>query len=510
MPPITRARRKIITASIILATMLQTLDSTIANVALPHMQGELSASTDQISWVLTSYLISGAIVTPALGWITSRIGRRRLFIISMAGFIAGSLLCGLAQNLTQIVFFRLLQGVFGAGLVPLSQAVIMDMYEPHERGGAMSIWAAGVMVGPILGPTLGAWLTESYSWRYVFYVNLPVGILGLAGMWFFLPASPPEPKRPFGWSGFASLAIGIAALQLVLDRGETKDWFSSPEIMVEATIAAIGFYFFIAHMLFARRPFITRALFRDRNFTLGLVMQAVFGNITNAMAVLLPGYLQNLGGYPVMLSGIAMAPRGIGMVLVTPITGRLIGRVDARLLIGTGLAMIAVASWSISRWTPDVGIAAQVPVIVLQGAAMAFVFTSQQSVAFATLPAHLRTEASALTALMRNLAGSAGVAVMETLLARNTQIVHAGLAPLISPFNRALTPALARHGWDMHTPAGLAMLDQIVARQSQIIAYADVFLVILLSVIPGAMVVLWLKPPPRLAVPSADDVHVME
>jgi DHA2 family multidrug resistance protein len=510
MPPATRPHRKIITACIILATLLQTLDSTIANVALPHMQGELSASTDQISWVLTSYLIAAAIVMPALGWITARLGRRRLFLLSMTGFIAGSLLCGAAQNLTQIVFFRLIQGIFGASLVPLSQAVILDMYEPHERGGAMSIWAAGVMVGPILGPTLGAWLTESYSWRYVFYVNLPVGLLGLAGMWFFLPAPPREPTRPFGWSGFASLAAAIAGLQLVLDRGETKDWFSSPEIVIEATISAIGFYFFLAHMLFARRPFITRALFRDRNFTLGLVMQGVFGNIINANAVLLPGYLQNLGGYPVMLSGLAMAPRGIGMVLATPITGRLIGRVDARLLMGAGLAMIATASWYISRWTPDVGIAAQVPVIVLQGAAMAFVFTSQQTVAFATLPPHLRTEASALTALLRNLAGSAGVAVMETLLARNTQMVHASLAPLISPFNRALTPALARHGWDIHTPAGLSLLDQLVTRQSQIIAYADVFLVILISVLPAAMVVLWLKPPPRLAAPAPDEVHVME
>jgi DHA2 family multidrug resistance protein len=329
-------------------------------------------------------------------------------------------------------------------------------------------------------------------------------------MWFFLPAPPREPTRPFGWSGFASLAAAIAGLQLVLDRGETKDWFSSPEIVIEATISAIGFYFFLAHMLFARRPFITRALFRDRNFTLGLVMQGVFGNIINANAVLLPGYLQNLGGYPVMLSGLAMAPRGIGMVLATPITGRLIGRVDARFLMGAGLAMIATASWYISRWTPDVGIAAQVPVIVLQGAAMAFVFTSQQTVAFATLPPHLRTEASALTALLRNLAGSAGVAVMETLLARNTQMVHASLAPLISPFNRALTPDLARHGWDIHTPAGLSLLDQLVTRQSQIIAYADVFLVILISVLPAAMVVLWLKPPPRLAAPAPDEVHVME
>ena len=347
-----RPRRRFITACVVVAALLQTLDSTIANVALPHMAGTLSATSEQISWVLTSYLIAAAIMTPAIGWLSGRFGRRRLFLLSMAGFTAASMMCGAAQTLEQMVAFRLIQGVFGAALVPLSQAVMLDMYAPHERGQAMSIWSIGIMVGPIIGPTLGAVLTESYNWRYVFYVNLPVGILGFLGMWAFLPESPVNRALRFDWTGFLALAVGIAGLQLVLDRGETKDWFDSMEIGVEAMCSAAGFYVFFMQMVMGPAPFLTMATFKDRNFVTSLGLQFVCGVVLNGTAVLLPPYFQGLGGYPVLLSGIAMAPRGLGTVLSGPVVGRLVNRVDPRVLMMLGLIVLGYSTWRMSLWTP--------------------------------------------------------------------------------------------------------------------------------------------------------------
>ena len=382
-----RPRRRVITACVVLAALLQTLDSTIANVALPHMQGTLSATSDQISWVLTSYLIAAAIMTPAVGWLSGRFGRRRLFLLSMAGFTVASMFCGAAQSLEQMVVFRLIQGVFGAALVPLSQAVMLDMYAPSERGSAMSIWSVGIMVGPIIGPTLGAWLTDAYNWRYVFYVNLPVGIAGFLGMWAFLPSSPVNRALRFDWTGFLALAIGIAGLQLVLDRGETKDWFGSFEVATEATLSAAGFYVFFVQMVLGRAPFLTVATFRDRNFVTSLGLQFVCGVVLNGTAALLPPYFQGLGGYPVLLSGIAMAPRGIGTILAAPFVARLVNRVDPRMLMMSGLAVLGFSTWQMSLWTPDVGIETQIPMVLLQGITISLVFTPLQTVAFSTLPA---------------------------------------------------------------------------------------------------------------------------
>jgi DHA2 family multidrug resistance protein len=482
------------------------LDATIANVALPHMQGSLSASTDQISWVLTSYLIASAIVMPAIGWLSSRFGRRRIALISVAGFTFGSMLCGTAQTIEQMVVYRLIQGVFGAGLVPLSQAVILDIYTPSERGGAMTLWTAGIMVGPIVGPTLGAWLTDTYSWHWVFYVNVPVGALAFAGTWLYLPAMPLDRTRKFDWTGFLSLALGIGCLQLVLDRGETKDWFDSLEIACEATLCATGFYLFIVQTMAAEHPFVSRQLLRDRNFVSSMTMAFTLGLALNSTSALLPPYFQGLGGYPVLLSGLIMAPRGIGTLMGSLVISRLLNVADPRHLIACGLVMLGGSSWQMAHWTPDVPFLMQVPMMMIQGAAMTTVFTPMQIVAFSNVPPSLRTEASGLISLVRNFGGSIGVAMLETLLARNTQVTHQDLARFATPFNRALQSGAAAKYWDLKTASGLTHLDAVVNYHAQVVAYSDDFFAICLMVIPGFAAMLLMRRPAR-AVADDGEVH---
>lgn len=501
-----RPKRRLITLCMIIAAILQTLDATIANVALPHMQGALSATTDQISWVLTSYLIAAAIFTPAVGWLSTRFGRRRVFLVAMAGFTLASMLCGAAQTLSEMVGFRLLQGVFGAALVPLSQAVMLDIYTPEERGAAMSVWSQGIMLGPVIGPTLGAWLTDTYDWRYVFYVNLPIGAIGLFLLWAYLPKGEPDRSQRFDWLGFGALSCGIAGLQLMLDRGETKDWFDSGEIVLEAAVGAAGLWVFAVQMLTARRPFMTPVIFRDRNFMACLGVQFVIGIVLNATAALLPPYFQNLGDYPVLLSGIAMAPRGLGTVVASPIVARLIGRVDARVLMLSGLAVLAVSTWAMTTWTPDIPVSSQIPMVFLQGVTISLVFAPLQTVAFATLPAALRTECSGIINLMRNLGGSFGVAVMEMLLARNTQLAHAEISAQVTPFNRALQSGAPAAWWGTGNPHGAALLDRTVNYHAQIVAFTDDFLAMLFAMAPAAAMILLLRRPKGMAAPVVHEV----
>ncbi|MCD6735559.1 MAG: DHA2 family efflux MFS transporter permease subunit, partial [Burkholderiaceae bacterium] len=301
-----------ITVSVMLATIMQALDTTIANVALPHMQGSLGATYDQISWVLTSYIVAAAIVMPLTGFLSARFGRKRIFMASIVGFTITSMLCGAAMNLTQIVLFRLLQGVFGASLVPLSQAVLLDTYPRERHGPAMALWGLGVMVGPILGPTLGGWLTEYYDWRWVFYINLPFGLLAWFGLGLYVRETELDTRRRFDLAGFAMLSLGVGALQMMLDRGGTLDWFASTEIVAEAMLAGLGLYLFVVHIFTHAHPFIEPALFRDRNFSVGLLFIFVVGMILLTTMTLLPPFLQNLMGYPVVDVGLLLAPRGVG------------------------------------------------------------------------------------------------------------------------------------------------------------------------------------------------------
>lgn len=428
-------RRRWLTVVVMMATIMQALDGTIANVALPNMQGSLSATQEQVAWVITSYIVSAAIATPLAGFCAVRFGVRRILVSSVIGFTIASMLCGAAQTLPQLVTFRTLQGICGAALVPLSQALMMDAYSREEQGKAMAMWGVGTMLGPITGPTLGGWLTDEYSWRWVFYINLPVGILCAIGLLILVKHKASDNPRPFDLLGFTLLAIAIGTFQLMLDRGETVDWFGSKEIIVEAVVAGVAAAMFVLHMLSDDHPFLPRELFRDRNLILGLTFTAVTGLLMIVTATLLPPFLQQLKGYPVFTTGIVMAPRGIGTMLSMFVVSRLIGRVDARWLIALGLSLCALSLYDMTLFTLDVDEGRIIWNGFLQGVGLGLVFPPLTTLAFATVPLRVRTEGAALNALMRNLGASIGVASLVALLSRNVQINRSELAEHLTPFS---------------------------------------------------------------------------
>jgi len=486
-------KRLIVTVCTMAATLMQALDNTIANVSLPHMQGSLSASADQITWVLTAYIIAAAIMTAPVGWFTNRFGRKKFFIATLVGFTVTSALCGLAQSLPEMVLFRLLQGGFGAALIPLSQTTMLDLYPPHQRGMAMALWGMGVMVGPILGPTLGGVLTDLYDWRWVFYVNLPFGILATAGLLFFLDEQPRNARLRFDWIGFAALGLALGALQLMLDRGEGKDWFGSPEIIAEAVIGGFAFYLFAVHMLTAEKPLLPPRMFRDRNFVGGLTMMLAMGLVMLSSAALLPPFLQNLGGLSVTQAGLLMAPRGFGTMAAMLIAGKLSSRVDPRLLMLFGIVLLIGTIGQMSFWTPAVSQNSILVTTIIQGFGMGFVFIPLQVAAFATLPAEYRADATSLFSLMRNIGAAIGVSLSVAVLTRSASIAHSQLAETITPFNRLLqsgTPGLILNP---ALPIGLAAIDGEITVQSQIIGFMSAFRFMMLTSVPALFALLLLR-----------------
>ena len=477
-----------------LATIMQALDTTIANVALPYMQGSLSATTDQINWVLTSYIVAAAIATPVTGFLEQRLGRKRLFQIAVIGFTFASVLCGIAMSLPEMVLFRVLQGLFGASLVPLSQAVLLDSYPKEKHGSAMAMWGVGVMVGPILGPVIGGWLTEAYNWRWVFYINVPIGILTFFGLSACLSETPVR-KGGFDWFGFAMLSLAIGSFQMMLDRGEQLDWFSSTEIVIEAVLAALAFYLFLVQTFTVKNPFIDPAIFKDRNLSVGLCFIFVVGIILLASLALITPYLQNLMGYPVITAGLVLAPRGIGTMLAMMVVGRIINKVDPRALLVLGLLITAEVLWEMTRFTPSVSEATLIRTGVMQGAGLGFMFVPLSTITFATLPSHLRTQGTALYSLMRNIGSSIGISLVIFLLTRNTQLVHAELAGRVTPFNDALGQAGPSHFWNLATTVGKAALNAEVTKQASIVAYANDFKLMMLVALVALPLVLLLKKP---------------
>jgi len=469
LQPARPLNRPMLTVSIMLATLMQTLDSTIANVALPHMQGALSASQDEITWVLTSYIVAAAIATPLTGWLSDRLTVKRLLTISIVGFTVASALCGLSETVAQIVVARLLQGVFGAALVPLSQSILLDVNPREKQGQAMAIWGMGVMVGPIIGPTLGGWLTDSYSWRWVFFINLPIGLLALAGVAAFLPAKAPKHGVTFDAFGFATLAIAIGALQAMLDRGEQLDWFGSTEIVIEALLAAISFAFFLVHTATAgKHSFFKRELLRDPNFAVGTFFIFVVGAVLYATRALIPPMLQNLMGYPVATAGLVTAPSGAGTMLAMLIAGKLLRRIDARAMLLAGLGISAFALWQMMHYTIVLSQSDIVWPGVIQGFGLGLVFVPLSALTFSTLAPELRADGTATYSLMRNIGSSIGISIVQTLMTRYTQISHADLAANVTPFNPTVQPLLASR-------LGVAMLDQSITQQAAMIAYVDDF-----------------------------------
>jgi DHA2 family multidrug resistance protein len=496
--------RAMITACAIGATVLQLLDQTIANVALPYMQGSFSASFDEILWVLTSYITASAIMTAPVGWLAARFGRKPLYVGCIIGFTFASMLCGAAQSLGQIVMFRILQGMFGAALVPLSQATLLDIYPPERRGFAMAIWGVGVMLGPIMGPTVGGWLTENYSWRWVFYINLPFGLLAAAGLMVFLPNSSGQSKLRFDWLGFGVLTVAIGAMQLMLDRGQDQDWFTSREIVTEAVFAGLGCYLFLIHIVSAREPLIRMAVFKDINFTSGLTMMFMVGVLMVSSLALMTPWLQVLSNYPVETAGLIMAPRGFGSLVTTMLGGKLSGKIDARLLVGSGLLMLSYTFWLMTRWTPDVSEREIVIAIVIQGAAMGLVFSPLSVLAFVTLAPSLRTEGASLFSLLRNVGAAIGVSVFSSLLAHNSQAMHEMIGASVTPFNRALQAVGGLHRLlDPGTRHGAAVLDRMVTQQAQIVAYADDYVMLIMTTLPALLLLLLMRLPRKVMGPGA-------
>jgi MFS transporter, DHA2 family, multidrug resistance protein len=504
-------RRVMVTIGAMSATIMQALDTTIANVALPYMQGSLSASLDQINWVLTSYIVASAIMTAPIGWVADRFGRKKLFLICVTGFTVASVLCGLAQNIVEIVGARLLQGAFGAALVPLSQSVMLDSYSAEDRGSAMAIWGIGVMLGPIMGPTLGAWLTDNYSWHWVFFINVPVGIFTVTSLVLFMDETQRQDDRRFDWFGFLALAVGIGALQLMLDRGEQVGWFDSNEIIVETLISAVGFYFFLAHSLTTATPFVRLELFKDRNFVAGCLFMSVIGIVLFGTMALVTPFLQNVIGYPILPAGNLLASRGIGTLVAMIMVGRLMKVIEPRYLVLAGLAFATVTLYEMVGFTDQTSGWTIAHTSVMQGFGLGLVFVPLSTVAFTTLPDYLRTEGTAILTLVRNIGSSIGISMMIANLTSTTTRMHANLAEYVTPFNNALTMPDVRAILDMATDQGRAMMDVLLNQQAAIIAYANDFKLLMYLTLAAIPLVFFIGTARSRAAAEKDEpIHAFE
>ena len=508
------ARRLLITVCAMTATIMQALDTTIANVALPYMQGSLSASLDQVNWVLTSYIVAAAIMTAPVGWLADRFGRKSVFIFCVGGFTVASLLCALAQNIEQMVLFRLLQGMAGAALVPLSQAVMLDSYSVQERSQAMAMWGVGVMLGPIMGPTLGAWLTDNYSWHWVFLINLPIGLLTIAGMIVFMPDTNRQHHLRFDWYGFAALAIGIGSLQLLLDRGEQVGWYEAREIWVETIVSAVGFYYFFAHSLTTDQPFVNFEMFKDRNFLSGVVFMVIIGVVLFGTMALVTPFMQNLLGYPIQTAGYLLGSRGVGTLITMLVAPRLMRLTETRNLILVGLMITAGTLYEMTGWSLDTQQHTIVTTSIIQGVGLGLLFVPITSVAFLTLPGQMRNGAAAITTLVRNIGSSIGISMVIANLTSKTTYMHERLGAHITPFSDALQFPDVSNALNLNTDAGKAALDGMVTQQANMIAYLNDFKLLMILTIAVMPLVLMIgstrKAGPAAAKKEDEVIHAMD
>lgn len=472
-PPLKVARPGWVMVAVMAAMTMQMLDTTIANVALPKMQAALGATQDTVTWVLTSYVLASAVVLPLAGWLVDRIGIKRLLVGSVTLFTLASVLCGLAQTLPQLVAFRVLQGIAGAFLSPLAQTVMLDTHTMRDRPRVMAIFTQGIMLGPIAGPVLGGYLTESLSWHWVFFVNVPIGIACVAALLVLLPKTPPRPRK-IDLTGWLLIAVAVTALQLMLDRGTLLDWFGSWEIVFYAVVSGCAFWMFGVHLATARAPLFAGAMFRDRNFVAATAFMFLIGLVMFSVMALLPVMLQTIYGYTPIDSGWLLTPRGLGMLASLLLFGRFFPRIDARLLVATGLGLTAFSLYLMTGWAPEMP---RWPIVLsgfIQGVGLSFCFMPITLIMFATLPASLRTDGSSLANLSRNLGASTGIAIATVLLGRNIQVNHAELGAAVNrfglPFDLDRASAYGQYG-----EAGLRMLDAAINRQAAMIAYLDDF-----------------------------------
>lgn len=498
--------RALTTVAVMSATIMQVLDTTIINVALPNMAGELNATPDNITWVLTSYLIASAIFMPLTGYLTDRIGQRRFLLISIAGFVITSALCGMATSLAEIVAFRFLQGVFGAPLVPLSQSVMLQTYPPEQRGKAMAIWAMGVMVAPVMGPTLGGWLTEDYSWRWTFYINLPVGILAFLMAISHVPDSEVRERR-MDWFGFGSLALGIAAMQLVLDRGNQDDWFSSQLLVASTVIATLSFLFFIVYTLTGKHhPLFDLRIFRDTNFLVASLIMIAIGIGFFGGMVLQSLYLQNFLGYPTFEAGLYMAPRGVASFFVMMFVGKFSGKIQPRHFVFVGICCSIAGNYLMTRFSDTISPHDLLLPVVLQGMGMGLVFVPITTLAFTTLPKQLGAEAAGIYSLIRAISSAVGIAILSTYLSRSGTQYWGQMRGYVNPFNNELSSYLHRLNLETLDPSAIAVAARAVLHQAQNAAYIDSFWFATLNFVMMLPLLLFVRPgkAPTTTIPSAE------
>ena len=486
--------RGLTTAAIICACVMQGLDTTIVNVSLPFIQGSLSATQDQISWILTSYIVASAIAMPLTGWLASRFGIKPIFLASVIGFTITSALCGAATGLNQLVAYRLLQGICSAGLVPLGQSTLFTIYPRERHGYAMAIFASGSMMGPIVGPTLGGWLTDAYGWRWCFYINLPVGALCAFALFVLLRPGFGRRFQGFDLFGFATLSIGVGALQLMLDRGQDNDWFHSTETWIEATVSALGFYLLLVHtMTTGARSFLNRDLLKNRNFIAGSLLMFGVGVLLSGTIAIMPSMMQVLLNYPVFDTGWMMAPRGFGTLLAMVVVGQLINRVDNRVFILVGFLLTAASLWQMTGWSLQMGSGPILFAGFAQGFGLGCTFVPLNLLALSGMPVHLLTQATALRSLSRLLGGSIGIAILEAQLTRNTQIVHSQIVEWLVPNNPLMRAPFMPAPFDITTARGIALLNQEVTRQAAMTAYIDDFLLMLIVILGTLPLVLLVR-----------------
>lgn len=467
--------RVMITISVMLATTVIILDMNIAAIALPHMQGGLSANQDQISWVMTIYFMMQATTMSATGWLAGRLGRKRLFVGTLIGFTVCSMLSGSADSIPEIMVYRGLQGMFSAAVVPISQALMLDSYPRERHPQALAIWGMGVMFAPVMGPVIGGWLTDEYSWRWVFYVSMPFAALAILGALAFIRETPRNRERRFDWFGFICIGLSLAGLQFMLDRGEGEGWFESDFILLNAAIVCLAFYLFITHSLTTDNPFISRGIFADRNFVLGLLFMFLLGALVLSMNVIMPLFLQNSRGFPILTAALVMMPRGLGTLFGLTLAGRLANMVDPRAVIILGFSCVAYSAWLLSTFTTDVGIWDFVIAAFFNGIGIGAIWVPLTTVSFWTLPPHYRTEASTLTSLFRNYGSGIGVSVVISVLTRSQSTAHSHLAGRVTPYAESMQAPHLPSQWDIFSNDGLMALQSEISRQALSIGFLNDF-----------------------------------
>jgi MFS transporter, DHA2 family, multidrug resistance protein len=485
--------RAFVLATCTAVTFLYAMSVTAANVSLPQIQGALSATQDQIAWVVTSNLVATAVMTPLAGWLVSRFGWRKLCIGCVAGFLGASIACGTAGSLEALVAWRAVQGAFGAPLVPVSQAIVLDIYPKERHGAVIAIFGVGSVVGPIVGPVLGGALSEAYDWRWVFYMMVPFSLIALAGTWAFIHDKHAAKPVRLDWTGFLTLSLSLASLQMVLDRGQRVDWFSSAEIVGWTALAALGLYLFIVHTWTHPKPFLNPTLLRDRNYTLGLILIFVFGMLNFTPMTLIPPLLQNVAGYPDSIIGFVLGARGLGTMI-----GFLLmiyaSRFDPRVMIALGFILQAVAGWQLFHLDPNLGAEDIFWPMAVQGLGVGVLWVPITMVTFATLHGEHLAEGTAVYHMLRNIGSSVHISLSTVLVVRMTQASHADLVPYISPYNEALAMPWVSGALDLSDPVSLAGVQAEIARQASMIGYLDsfwLFSATALVVLPLILLVRW-------------------